>query len=105
MMFGSHKSHQADAQPRRPVQHSDLQKGDTVVAKVRIVNDGTVPGAAEQAVFAEVGTLGVMVNIGYFEDNPSQELFLISFQTARGEQGPLVTCLAHEFAPVSAARH
>lgn len=85
----------------QPIQHPHLQKGDAVIAAVRIINDGSVPGAEENQVFAEAGAMGMLVNIGYLEEDPDQELFLVCFATASGELGAPVTCLAHEISPLA----
>lgn len=74
----------------------NLQNGDMVFAAVTIVNDGSVPDATENEIFAEEGTAGMLLNTGYLEDDPSQELYLIAFRNADGELGPPITCLAHE---------
>jgi nitrogen fixation protein NifZ len=78
------------------IEHPHLQKGDAVFATTRIANDGSVPHADEGEVFAEAGTVGMLLNMGYIEEDPSQELFLVSFQTSTGELGPPVACLASE---------
>jgi len=78
------------------MQHHNLQKGDAVYATTTIVNDGSVPGAEEDEVFATPGTMGMLINTGYLEQAPDTELFLVSFRNANGEAGPPVTCLAEE---------
>ena len=80
------------------LQHPHIQKGDAVIATAQIVNDGSVPGAEPGEVFAEAGTLGMLINIGHLEEDPDQELFLVCFETAAGELGVPVTCLGHEIA-------
>lgn len=74
----------------------DLQNGDVVYAAVTISNDGSVPEADPEQVFAEAGAMGMLINTGYFEEFPDQELYLVSFRNDEGELGPPVTCLAHE---------
>jgi nitrogen fixation protein NifZ len=78
------------------MKHHNLQNGDIVYAAITIANDGSVPDAAENEVFADAGTAGMLLNTGHFEHDPSQELYLVSFRNAEGELGPPVTCLAHE---------
>jgi nitrogen fixation protein NifZ len=73
-----------------------LQNGDAVYAAATIVNDGTVPHVDKDAVFAQPGTLGMLINTGHLEDNPSQALYLVSFENENGELGPPVTCLPEE---------
>lgn len=74
----------------------DLQQGDAVYAAITISNDGSVPDAAEDEVFAQPGTLGMLLNTGYLEKDPKQSLYLVSFENADGELGPPVTCLPEE---------
>jgi len=74
----------------------NVHNGDAVFAAVRIVNDGSVPHADDNEVFAERGTMGMLINIGHFEENPNKELFLVSFQLPNGELGAPVACLEHE---------
>lgn len=81
----------------------DIQKGDAVFATVTIVNDGSVPGSDPDEVFAKPGTMGMLLNTGYFEEEPDKELFLVSFRNENGEPGPPVACLADELSmtPIS----
>jgi nitrogen fixation protein NifZ len=104
-MFNHSEPNPTEESSRHSRQHPELQRGDAVIAKIRIINDGSVPDADMGEVFAETGTMGMLVNIGYFEDKPTEELFLICFQMANGELGPPVTCLAHEIAPAPAVQH
>jgi nitrogen fixation protein NifZ len=80
----------------------DLQQGDAVYAAVTIANDGSVPDATENEVFAETGTLGLLINTGHLEEDPNQTLYLVSFENEKGELGPPVTCLPEE---LSTTRH
>ena len=104
-MINHNEINEAEWQGRGSLHHPDLQRGDAVMAAVRILNDGSVPHADPGEVFAEVGTVGMLVNIGYFEDNPTEELFLVCFQMANGELGPPVACLAQEIAPAPPLAH
>lgn len=79
----------------------ELQNGDAVYAATAIINDGSVPGADEGEIFALPGTIGMLINTGYFEENPDETLYLVSFETSTGELGPPVTCLGSEIKPVS----
>jgi len=74
----------------------NLQQGDAIYAAVTIVNDGSVPDAAEDEVFAQAGTLGMLLNTGHLEEDPRQMLYLVSFENENGELGPPVTCLPEE---------
>ncbi|TGD75081.1 nitrogen fixation protein NifZ [Mangrovimicrobium sediminis] len=78
------------------MEHAQLQRGDAVFATRTIVNDGSVPGAGENEVFATAGTMGMLINTGYVELEPDTELFLVSFRDADGNAGPPVACLAEE---------
>jgi nitrogen fixation protein NifZ len=75
-----------------------LQQGDAVYAAVTITNDGTVPGFPVDQVFAAPGTMGMLINTGHLEEDPSRLLYLVSFQNEEGELGPPVTCFADELA-------
>ncbi len=81
-----------------------LQQGDAVYAAVTIANDGSVPDAAENEVFAQPGTLGMLLNTGHLEEDPEQLLYLVSFENENGELGPPITCLAEELSTTSVAR-
>lgn len=76
-----------------------VQKGDAVFATRRIINDGSVPGCEPNYVFAEAGAMGMLLNIGHFEEDPDTELFLVSFRETDGQVGPPVACLAEELSP------
>ncbi|GAB1257738.1 nitrogen fixation protein NifZ [Aurantivibrio plasticivorans] len=80
-----------------------VQKGDAVFATTTIVNDGSVPGVDDDVVFATPGTMGMLINTGYVEEEPQTELYLVSFRDEHGQAGPPVTCLADEISasPVS----
>jgi nitrogen fixation protein NifZ len=73
-----------------------LHNGDVVCARVEIKNDGSVPGAEEDALFANRGAKGMLLNIGHLEEDPNKELFLVTFEDISGELGPPVACLAEE---------
>lgn len=74
----------------------NLQNGDAVYAAVIISNDGSVPNADENEVFAQPGALGMLLNTGHLEEDPEQTLYLVSFENENGELGPPVTCLPEE---------
>ena len=81
-----------------------LQQGDAVYAAVTIANDGSVPDAAEGEVFAQPGTLGMLLNTGHLEEDPEQLLYLVSFENESGELGPPITCLPEELSTTPVAR-
>ncbi len=74
---------------------NDLQPGDMLFAATTIVNDGSLPGLEEGAVVAETGTRGVLVNTGHLEEQPSQVLYLVRFETDSG-LGPATACWPEE---------
>lgn len=82
----------------------NLQQGDAVYAAVTIANDGSVPDAAQDEVFARPGTLGMLLNTGHLEEDPQQMLYLVSFENENGELGPPVTCLPEELSTAPLAR-
>lgn len=84
---------------------AQIQNGDAVYAITVIRNDGSVPGVAVDTVFAKPGSMGMLVNTGYFEENPDETLYLVCFEDERGQLGPPVTCLEHEISPVSPFDH
>lgn len=75
---------------------SELEIGDMVYADATIVNDGGIPELAEDAVLAEPGTRGVIVNTGYVEEQPEQLIYLVRFEDANGDLGPPTGCLPEE---------
>lgn len=74
----------------------ELEPGDIVYAAVKIQNDGGIPNIPEDAVLAEVGTRGVLINTGHLEHNPDAVLFLVRFEDAEGNLGVPVGCQAEE---------
>lgn len=65
-----------------------LEPGDMVFALGQVLNDGSVPNLAEEAVIAETGARGVLVNKGHLEDNPDKRLYLVRFEDAEANLGP-----------------
>ena len=74
----------------------ELQKGDVIYAAVTVANDGSVPGAGDDEVFAQRGTRGMLINIGHLEEDPNQTLYLVAFENEQGDLGPPVACLPEE---------
>ncbi len=83
------------------MQLRDLQPGDIIYAAVTIENDGGIPDLPEDALLAQPGTRGVLVNVGHVEMDPDTELFLVRFEDAAGELGPPVGCLAEELTAIA----
>jgi nitrogen fixation protein NifZ len=78
--------------------------GDLVFAAIDLRNDpledtgeGGVPGVAADELLAAAGTRGVVVNVGHVEADPTQDIYLVRFET--GPDGTLaepIGCLADE---------
>jgi nitrogen fixation protein NifZ len=78
--------------------------GDMVFAATDLHNDpleesdeGGVPGIAANELLAAAGTRGVIVNVGHAEADPTQDIYLVRFET--GPDGNLaepIGCLADE---------
>ena len=58
-----------------------LQPGDTVLAGRDIFNDGSFPNSEEGELLVPQGTRGMIVNLGYLEENEDQTIFLVQFET------------------------
>lgn len=74
----------------------ELQIGDVVYARDTLYNDGSHPGQSADAVLAEAGCRGVVVNIGHYEELPERELFLVRFEDNDTVLGPPVGCWREE---------
>ena len=62
--------------------------GDLVFATADILNDGGMPGMAEEGgLIAPAGARGVVVHYGHAEVDPSREIYLVRFET--GPDGSL----------------
>jgi len=78
--------------------------GDLVFAAIDLRNDpledtgeGGIPGVAADELLAAAGTRGVVVNVGHVEADPTQDIYLVRFET--GPDGNLaepIGCLAEE---------
>ncbi|MDK2776212.1 MAG: nitrogen fixation protein NifZ [Pseudomonadota bacterium] len=75
--------------------YPQLQKGDAVFATCTIRNDGSIPGLADEQLLAQPGSMGMLVNGGHLEEDPSQEVLLVGFYLPDGQLA-LVTCLPQE---------
>lgn len=74
--------------PREPV----FQWGQRVLATLDLVNDGSHPGFAADAVIVAAGTEGEIVNVGHHEDS-NTPIYLVEFAG-----GAVVGCLEEELA-------
>jgi nitrogen fixation protein NifZ len=72
--------------------------GDMVFAAEDILNDGGMPGIAEEeGLIAPAGTRGVIVHYGVAEMDESQEIYLVQFENGPdGNLGHPVGCLPEE---------
>ena len=66
---------------------SEYQSGDIVFSTTEIRNDGSVPDLPEQALIAEKGTRGVVINHGKLEEFPQKQLYLVRFEDQDKELG------------------
>lgn len=83
---------------------SRFNAGDMVFATRDLLNDTNeetgesgIPGLLPDMLLAKAGTRGMVVNVGFLEDVPDAELYLVSFET--GPSGALaepIGCLAEE---------
>ena len=79
--------------------HEQYDIGDIVFSREFLLNDGGVPGLAEDAVLAIPGRRGVVVNHGHVEAAPEQAIYLVRFEGEAGalsDLGPPVGCLPEE---------
>lgn len=78
--------------------------GDLVYASVDLRNaplqetgESGIPGVAVDELLAAAGTRGVVVNIGHAEADPTQDIYLVRFETAvDGNLAEPIGCLADE---------
>lgn len=70
--------------------------GEIVFSRELLVNDGGIPGLADDAVLAGPGGRGVVVNHGHVQVDPDQAIYLVRFEGEGGELGPPVGCLPEE---------
>lgn len=72
--------------------------GDMVFAAEDILNDGGMPGIAEEeGLIAAAGTRGVVVHFGVAEMDETQEIYLVQFENGPdGSLGHPVGCLPEE---------
>lgn len=74
----------------------DLEPGDCVYAARAIRNDGGIPGLPDDALLAEPGTRGVILQTGHLEEDPGQVIYLVRFEDAELNLGPPTGCLPEE---------
>ncbi len=79
----------------------DLQPGDMIYAGKDIYNDGSFPGSEDGALLVKRGTKGVIVNLGFLEDDEDRLVFLVKFQEGTAdtaELGPPIGCWVEDIA-------
>jgi nitrogen fixation protein NifZ len=74
----------------------NLEPGDMVFAAIEIRNDGSVPDLPAEALLAQPGTRGVLLNTGHLEEQPNTTLYLVRFEDENRELGPPVGCWPEE---------
>lgn len=73
-----------------------LQPGDTVYAAIHIYNDGGIPEVPQDALLAQPGTRGVIVETGHLEEAPERKVYLVRFEDEELNLGPLTGCWPEE---------
>ena len=82
----------------------NLEPGDMVFAAVEIRNDGSVPDVPVEAVMAQPGTRGVLLNTGHLEEQPEVTLYLVRFEDENRDLGPPVGCWAEEIRSIEPSK-
>ena len=75
-----------------------FEVGDMVFAAEDILNDGGMPGIADdEGLIAAAGTRGVVIQVGVTELNENQEIYLVQFENGPNRDlGNPVGCLPEE---------
>lgn len=76
----------------------DLDIGDVVYAAKTILDDGSIPYGKEGQVLAAQGTRGVIAMVGYVEENPHRQVFLVRFEDEAMNLGNPIGCWAEDLA-------
>lgn len=74
----------------------DLEVGDVVYAAHTIVNDGSMPDNQPGDVLAEAGARGVIVMLGYIEEKPEKNVFLVRFEDEQLNLGRPIGCYTED---------
>lgn len=69
--------------------------GERVLATIDLVNDGSYPGIAPEALLAGKGTCGEIVNVGHHEET-NQPVYLVEFVSGETGRPLVVGCLENE---------
>lgn len=75
---------------------ASLQPGDVVYATSHIYNDGGIPQLPPDALLAQMGTRGVLVQTGHLEEAPQRKVYLVRFEDADLNLGPPTGCWQEE---------
>ena len=70
--------------------------GQIVFSRELLINDGGIPEIAPDAILAEPGQRGVVINLGHTQLDPEQEVYLVRFEFDQGVLGPPIGCLPEE---------
>ncbi|MES9813438.1 MAG: nitrogen fixation protein NifZ [Candidatus Thiodiazotropha sp.] len=73
-----------------------LSPGDVVYAASHIYNDGGIPGIQDEALLAEPGVRGVIVETGHLEEAPQRKIYLVRFEDSDLNLGPPTGCWPEE---------
>ena len=73
-----------------------LNPGDMVYAASHIYNDGGIPDIPHDALLAEPGTKGVIIETGHLEEAPERVIYLVRFEDAELNLGPPTGCWPEE---------
>ena len=76
-----------------------LQPGDSVIANHDILNDGSFPNNDSSAPLVNKDAIGVVINIGYLEENEDVIVFLVRFEKESKELGPPIGCWSEDIKP------
>jgi nitrogen fixation protein NifZ len=76
-----------------------LNPGDAVYAASHIYNDGGIPEIPSDALLAEPGTRGVIIETGHLEEAPERTLYLVRFEDQDLNLGPPTGCWPEELSP------
>jgi nitrogen fixation protein NifZ len=74
----------------------ELTPGDMVYAACHIYNDGGIPNIPTDALLAEPGARGVIIETGHLEESPERKVYLVRFEDKELNLGPATGCWAEE---------
>lgn len=76
----------------------DLDIGDVVYAAKTILDDGSIPYGEVGQVLAVAGTRGVIAMVGYVEEDPQRQVFLVRFEDKAMNLGDPIGCWIDDLA-------